>query len=690
MPRNSSGDYTLPSPMAVALQVASSATVNNIMNDVATELTDSLDRSGKGSMLADLPMANHKVTGMKAGTAAADAATVAQVRDGTLPHATAVTGTVDALVVTFAPAHTSLPANARLRWTSIGLNTVTAPTATIDALAAPYTITGPTGSALNLGDTGAAGYVCDLIYDGTRLRLMNPASVLGLGKTGVSVYQYASLATLTNWAPAFNAALAANSVVTAPEGLYPCTGPILLNDQNQIIGAGAGQASDTTTISGTKFVFSGTGTACFINNNVANALNYCTLRDFGVYHTGTYTNIIDMRGPLGCRIQDLNIESTSTVSNGISTARIGANASWANWINGNRIRLPDSTQTPFVTSSGRPITTDMSDSDVSDNSFTGGAGSLFYGPGGMKIVGNRFDRAYTVTTGTDLACVTIQSNFSSATMFLLAANQIEEGSIGILMDADVREPAISNRCLASFTGNGFRMNKTTDCATGAAVVAYDIALVNATGTVIALGPNIVGNTFTSTASLPLRYDYTKWSGVYYVSNIQSNTSASAFGRSSPQVSSLIQTSVRNLTSTTSAQAIFDASPTGAFNAGVSLYRFRVSVRITGLSGTSGDVSFALGGTAVAGYCYYECVGKKNTTGPAAASLTAGVSTASTPIVAANILGAIEFVVDGYINVTTAGTLIPQVALGVAAAAVVQNGSSAEFWPVAAPVCGDFS
>lgn len=52
MPRNPSGDYTLPAGNPVTTgTVISSAVQNSTMNDIATALTDSLSRSGKGGML---------------------------------------------------------------------------------------------------------------------------------------------------------------------------------------------------------------------------------------------------------------------------------------------------------------------------------------------------------------------------------------------------------------------------------------------------------------------------------------------------------------------------------------------------------------------------------------------------------------------------------------------------------------
>lgn len=52
MPRDSSGNYTLPLPEVAAGEVISSAWANQTLADVAQTLQDSLDRQGRGGMLS--------------------------------------------------------------------------------------------------------------------------------------------------------------------------------------------------------------------------------------------------------------------------------------------------------------------------------------------------------------------------------------------------------------------------------------------------------------------------------------------------------------------------------------------------------------------------------------------------------------------------------------------------------------
>ena len=52
MPRNSTGVYTLPLPPVIAGEIIEAVWANSTMNDIGQALTDSLDRNGRGGMLA--------------------------------------------------------------------------------------------------------------------------------------------------------------------------------------------------------------------------------------------------------------------------------------------------------------------------------------------------------------------------------------------------------------------------------------------------------------------------------------------------------------------------------------------------------------------------------------------------------------------------------------------------------------
>jgi hypothetical protein len=59
MPRDASGNMTLPAGNPVVTHTtASSSVMNATLTDIASEMTDSLSRSGKGAMLVPLPFAD--------------------------------------------------------------------------------------------------------------------------------------------------------------------------------------------------------------------------------------------------------------------------------------------------------------------------------------------------------------------------------------------------------------------------------------------------------------------------------------------------------------------------------------------------------------------------------------------------------------------------------------------------------
>lgn len=80
MPRNGTGTYVLPAGQPVVADTVISSTVfNTFTTDIATALTQSVSKDGQTPMTANLPMGNHKITGLATATLAADATTLAQV-----------------------------------------------------------------------------------------------------------------------------------------------------------------------------------------------------------------------------------------------------------------------------------------------------------------------------------------------------------------------------------------------------------------------------------------------------------------------------------------------------------------------------------------------------------------------------------------------------------------------------------
>lgn len=185
MPRNGSGVYGLPAgTAAVPNTTIESAKYNSVNSDVAQALTDSVNVQGTAPFQANQPMGGNKLTGLGAGTVSGDSISLGQAQSGIVAHAATVAGTADAITAAFSPPFTAWTAKMRFRFTAGATNTVTNPTANVDGLGAK-TIKKLNGAVLAIGDIAGNGHICECLYDGTDVILLNPA--LGFGG-GQSVY----------------------------------------------------------------------------------------------------------------------------------------------------------------------------------------------------------------------------------------------------------------------------------------------------------------------------------------------------------------------------------------------------------------------------------------------------------------------------------------------------------------------
>lgn len=174
MARDGSGTYSLPATMATANATASSTTVNSIMNDVATALTESINKDGSKAFAGNQSMGGNKLTNLAAGTALADAPQLSQVQKGNVSQATTVGGTVDAITLAFTPAITSYTTGMRIRWVSGGANTIVGATINVDSIGTKTLKKNPAAAALAVGDLGASGTIHEAVYDGTYFVVLNP------------------------------------------------------------------------------------------------------------------------------------------------------------------------------------------------------------------------------------------------------------------------------------------------------------------------------------------------------------------------------------------------------------------------------------------------------------------------------------------------------------------------------------
>jgi hypothetical protein len=139
-----------------------------------------------------------------------------------------------------------------------------------------------------------------------------------------------------------------------------------------------------------------------------------------------------------------------------------------------------------------------------------------------------------------------------------------------------------------------------------------------------------------------------------------------------------------LTSQTAAQKIFNATTNGALNVqGGTTYFFECFYSLTGMSATSGSFGFAIGGTATLTSIGWHSIAYKTTANATAGSATTTYNStaANTAIATANTLTAGLARITGIIRINATGTIIPQVSLGNAAAAIVGANSYFRITPI---------
>jgi hypothetical protein len=135
-----------------------------------------------------------------------------------------------------------------------------------------------------------------------------------------------------------------------------------------------------------------------------------------------------------------------------------------------------------------------------------------------------------------------------------------------------------------------------------------------------------------------------------------------------------------LTSATTAQKLFNWSTNGALSLAAGTYRFSCSLLLTSMSTTSGSAKFDLkgAGSAIFGKMSMQDFGSRGTVAVGGTTATSGtasdVPTSGGALASVATSAALRASIHGTFEITTAGTIIPSIALDVAAAAVVNPGS----------------
>jgi len=169
MGRDSSGTYTRTQSDYSFNTVISETQINSELNDIASELTLSLEASGKKAWTGNQNCGSQKMTALAVGSALTDSTNLGQVQNGGMQYATG-SGT-NTIVATMAPAITAYVAGQTFRIKmAAGANTG-ATTLNLNSVGAKN-ITKRGTTALAAGDIPAS-MMFEVAYDGTQFQLIN-------------------------------------------------------------------------------------------------------------------------------------------------------------------------------------------------------------------------------------------------------------------------------------------------------------------------------------------------------------------------------------------------------------------------------------------------------------------------------------------------------------------------------------
>jgi hypothetical protein len=181
---------------------------------------------------------------------------------------------------------------------------------------------------------------------------------------------------------------------------------------------------------------------------------------------------------------------------------------------------------------------------------------------------------------------------------------------------------------------------------------------------------IAGTNTTTAIAGAVEYD-----GSAFYSSVAASTRGTV-----PSEQYVVLNTAYTLTSQTTAQRLFNNTTNGEVTLPVGTYQFECSFTLSSLSSTTGTFGFGLAGAATFTQKWVAIANKTATPGTAAAALISS-QTAVAPIVTASTATGGNAFIRGIINVTVAGTVIPQIITSVAAAGVVAVGSYFKVSPI---------
>lgn len=179
MARNGSGTYSRTQSDYTFNTVIQETQINSELNDIATELTNSIDKDGQTTWTGNQNAGSTKITALAVGTANTDSTTLGQVQNSGMQYATG-SGT-DTIVATMAPAVTAYVAGQTFRIKQAAGANTGATTLNLNSLGAKN-ITKKGTTALAAGDI-PAGAMFEVAYDGTQFQLLNVGTDVGITAT---------------------------------------------------------------------------------------------------------------------------------------------------------------------------------------------------------------------------------------------------------------------------------------------------------------------------------------------------------------------------------------------------------------------------------------------------------------------------------------------------------------------------
>ena len=575
---NGSGTFLINSAgqPVVANTVISATTFNALTADLANGLTTCITKDGQTTPTANLPMGGFKITNLANGTAATDAATVAQIQSNGAALVT-VTGT-DTLTGTLTPALTTYVTGAVYYFIAPATNTG-AVTLNIDTLGAKN-VTRDGTTALVAGDI-VSGEMVAVVYDGTRFQLISPVnSFTNLNVSGTLTV--AGAATLNGNLQVGNAG---SDTVN-----FQASGWTLTNNVS-VIGTWADIGTITTadinggTIDGTT-IGGGTAAAGTFTTATATTGNITTVNATTVDSTNLeVTNLKAKDGTAAGSIADstgvvtLNsvVATTADINGGtIDATTIGGSSPAVG--NFTTVSAASAVFTTATITTVNTTTLDLTNHEVTNIKAKDGTASMV------------IDDATGKVNATTVSAASMNAGVAAVTSLTATGASVASANVGTAI--------ITNGTVTALTATGASiasMNAGVALLTTASVTNFSASGASITSA------NIGNLQFTAASIASIN------AGVAVVTNL---TATSASIASANVGTAVITTgTVTNLTSTSASIA--------SMNAGVALL---TTATVTNLTATGASVASANVGTAV--------VTGLTVTGASIASVNAGTATLS--------------------------------------------------------------